>query len=212
MSDLNNIRLSETVIAALYKDTLIALDDIKIKDEGVRKETAPVEKTTVQAPVTPAIPQPSEQETETTAPLVNTQKGLPANGEKWFLGDNAKGIAILVQDNNNVYLPDEHLQLLSSILAACKLNLGDVAIINHLQRPYTYREIKSLTQVRYCLLFNVTTQSVQLPLTFPMYQIQSYDNCTFLSAADLSAMTGATQEAKLEKSKLWLCLKQIFLS
>lgn len=212
MSDLNNIRLSETVIAALYKDTLIALDDVKIKDEGRKMEAVPTANITAPQPEIPAQNPASQPEPAAQAPLVIAPKGLPAQGEKWFLGDNAKGVVILVSDANNVYLEDEHLQLLSSILAACKLNLGDVAIVNHLQRPYSYKEIKSLTQARYCLLFNVTTQSLQLPLTFPNYQIQSYDNCTFVAASDLSAMTGASQEAKLEKSKLWLCLKQIFLS
>jgi hypothetical protein len=49
-----------------------------------------------------------------------------------------------------------------------------------------------------------------LPFSIPDYQVQQYANCTFLSAKDLHQMTNDSQDAKLEKTKLWICLKKIF--
>jgi hypothetical protein len=193
MPGLQNIQIPGALIASLYKDTLIALDSFKENEE--KHEENPVKP----APVQPVTPQPQQPAAPVMAPTT-----------KWFLGDNAKGIVILVQDNENVYLAEESLQLLSGILSACRLNLGDVAIVNTTQVHYSYSQIKEQTLVRYFFLFNVPTQSVQLPFAIPHYQVQQYDGCTFLTAPDLTQMMGNAPEAKLEKSKLWLCLKKIF--
>ncbi len=194
MPGLQNIQIPGALIASLYKDTLIAIDSFKQTEEKAGKTAEPAQPE-----------QPAEQ------PVRETGKApVMAPSSKWFLGDNARGIVILVQDPHNVYLAEDSLQLLSGILSACRLNLGDVAIVNITQVDHTYRQIKELTTVRYFFLFNVTTQQVQLPFAIPHYQVQQYDNCTFLTAPDLTQMMGTAPEAKLEKSKLWLCLKTIF--
>ena len=48
---------------------------------------------------------------------------------KWFLGHNKKQITIIVHDTEAVFLNDNAYTFLSSILAACKLNVGDVVPI-----------------------------------------------------------------------------------
>ncbi len=42
----------------------------------------------------------------------------------------------MVNYDNAVHLPDEELNFLTNMLAACKLSLGDVAIVN----KYNYKE------------------------------------------------------------------------
>lgn len=129
---------------------------------------------------------------------------------QWYLGSNLQKITMVVNQKDAVYLHDEALQFLSSILGACKLNLGDVAIVNYNNEPITYAFLKQHTMPQNLVLFGVTAQQVQLSFTVPNYQVQKYDNCNFLLAAPLESMLGNGQEAKLEKSKLWLSLKKMF--
>lgn len=129
---------------------------------------------------------------------------------KWYLGSNLRKITLFVNEKEAVYLLDDSLQFLTVILGACKLNLGDVSIINFQNDPIDYQLIKEKLSPNYLLLLGVTAQQVKLPFTVPHFQVQKYDNCQFLLAPSLEKMLGNSQEAKLEKSKLWLCLKKMF--
>lgn len=134
----------------------------------------------------------------------------PASERQWFLGSNLRKITLLVSEKEAVYLQDDSLQFLSAILGACKLNLGDVAIVNYQNDPVSYPLLKEKLQPAFLLLFGVTAAQVALPFTIPHYQVQKYDNCQLFLAPPLDQMLGTSQEAKLEKSKLWLCLKKMF--
>ncbi len=127
-----------------------------------------------------------------------------------YLGDNNQKIAIVVQDVNNRFLGEESLKLLVNMLTALQFTLQDVAIINIEATPFTYKEIAEQFQSRVCLMFNVTTQQIGLPFQMPDYKVQSFGNCKFLSSASLDKMKGNGKEAKVEKTKLWMCLKSIF--
>src|ERR1700716_539298 len=54
-----------------------------------------------------------------------------AAGTYKFLGSNQQKIGILVQSPGAAFLPDEQLNVLTKMLEACKLNMGDVALVNH---------------------------------------------------------------------------------
>ena len=152
----------------------------------------------------------SSQNEQKTAPkkgTENLEKNLP---KEWFLGNNQKNITLLVNEKEATYLKDESLQLLSAMLNACKLNLGDVAIVNYQNEAIPYTELKAKLKPVHLLLFDVTAKQVQLPFNVPFYQVQSYDGCQFLLAPSLETMLGTGQDAKLEKSKLWICLKKMF--
>ncbi len=138
------------------------------------------------------------------------KQGKPTAEREWYLGSNLQKITLLVSEKEAVYLQEDSLQFLSTILGACKLNLGDVAIVNFENDPIDYGFLKEKLSPSYLILFGVTAQQVQLPFTIPNYQVQKYDACQFLLAPPLNTMLGTTQEAKLEKSKLWLSLKKMF--
>lgn len=133
---------------------------------------------------------------------------VPAKPE--FLGNNQKNICILVKDTQAVYLNDHSLQFLSAILTACKLNLGDVAIVNFSKTALHYPSLKEWLSPKYMLVFDIGATTLQLPFNLPTYQVQAYDTCSFLFAPSLDQMTADTREAKIEKSKLWLSLKTMF--
>jgi len=147
-------------------------------------------------------------ETNAAAPIEKKMQKAPE--QKWFLGENKKHVVIAVKDDEAVYLRDEWLQFLSSIFIACKLNLGDVAIINYAKNNFSYTELSEKLSPEFFLMLDVTAKEIQLPFTVPDYQIQKYNQCNFLLAPSLQSMQGNTQEAKLEKSKLWLSLKKMF--
>jgi len=124
-----------------------------------------------------------------------------------FLGKNKKQIAIIVNNDDALYLPDEQLSFLLGILAACKLTMEDVAIINiKKNEALTYKTLTKELNTEKIFLFGVDASEIELPLQFPYYQIQQYNKQLYLSSPLLSIL----QDDKAEKSKLWLCLKQVF--
>jgi len=180
MNSENNL-LPPFVIASLYKDELVLVDDQKSSNAD----------------------KPKKGEAVATAPQ-EIQKPIS------YLGDNQKKITILLQDTAAVHLADESLQFLTSILAACKLNMGDVAIVNTVHHPVQYTQIKTELKPSTIILFDISTASIALPFEVPHYQVQQYDNCTLLFSAPLQSMLVKTDAAKLEKGKLWNALKKTF--
>ena len=180
---LDKIQLPDFLIAGLFKDTLVITDDSK-----------PVKST--------------PKTIETVAPL--HQKETTAPPKQLFLGDNKKNITILVNDGEAVYLRDEWLKFLTNILAACKLNIGDVAIINQSQNKITFIELQPVTTPKYLITFGVGAKDIALTFNIPDYQVQDYNKCIFLLCPPLSVMFGDTEAVKLEKTKLWVSLKRMF--
>ena len=70
---------------------------------------------------------------EETAPVAINKTATTANNYK-FLGNNQQQITIIVDYEQEAFIPDKHLQFLTKMLEACKLNLGDVAIVNHAKK------------------------------------------------------------------------------
>ncbi|MGN6615758.1 MAG: hypothetical protein ACTHJ5_01160 [Ilyomonas sp.] len=195
------IQLPDFIIADLYKDTLVVTDDLLAKPVSQKQERKVTEL------------QQKSVEIRNEEIEIKSEKGkieLKEKHEKFFLGENRKNITILVSDDQNVFLDDESLQLLSGILAACRLNIADAAIVNYYRNTFNYQHLKQSLQPKYLFMFDVLPQQIQLPFTMPQYQKQPYDNCIFLAVPSLNIMKKNTKEARVEKSKLWVCLKGIF--
>lgn len=137
-------------------------------------------------------------------------KKVAPTTKQWFLGENKKNVLIALNDTEAVFLRDEWLQFLSTILQACHLNLADVAIINLANQEVSYKKVVEELSPKYFLLFDINLKAFQLPFVIPNYQIQNYNLSQFLLSASLLNMEGSSQEAKLEKSKLWISLKKMF--
>lgn len=124
-----------------------------------------------------------------------------------FLGDNQKKVIILVNSEEAIYLPEPELNFLLGILTACRLSMGDVALINTANNSHaSYTTIANQLNAEKLILFGVDPESLGLPLQFPKYQIQNFNNQVYLSSASLHEL----QSDKEEKLKLWNCLKMIF--
>ena len=124
-----------------------------------------------------------------------------------YLGKNQQQIVICVSYEGLAFIPDQQLEFLANILKACKLTLADVAIINLQQTgPLNYQQLQQETRYRYLLLFGKEASAISLPLNFPAYQVQAFNNCTYLSADPLEQI-----EADKElKTRLWTSLKKVF--
>ncbi len=124
-----------------------------------------------------------------------------------YLGDNRKGIVIIVKAPEAVYLPDDQLNFLLGILTACKLSMADIALLNLSQiAEISYNEITRQLGAEKIILFGVEPAALELPLQFPYYQVQQYNNQTYLASPGLTVIVND----RAEKTKLWASLKQLF--
>ena len=169
------IKLPDFIIADLYKDSLVVLNE---------EAATPMEE--------PGIAAINEDE------------------KPFYFGDNTQHICILLNNATHEFTDDASLQLLSNLLAALNYTLSDAAIINHHRTPVIYPQISEVLQPRVCLLFGITTQVLQLPFMIPNYQLQRYEDCTFIQACAIEGMKDNDDNAKAEKRKLWTCLKTVF--
>jgi len=134
---------------------------------------------------------------------VAAKNGLP------YLGSNEKGICLLVSYPQDVYLPDEQLNFLTSILQACKLNLGDVAIVNHAREKFTFEDLRKQLTCNHLLIFGAGTELPGIDAT-PPFTVQNINDCYIVYSPAAEQLNNNNPESKLLKSKLWNCLKQMF--
>lgn len=190
----DKINLPDLLLADLYKDGLVVIDNEvnSSKKSQPQKELKPAEEMI----------------------LVNktVAKNPDDDGKKplSYLGNNKKNISIIVKDEQAIHLQDELLDMLSAILSACKLNLADVAIINTHNQQVNDSILRSELRPASVILFGVETSQIGLPFSISGYKSYPFNNCSYLQASSLEKMSGNSTDAKLEKSKLWVCLKTLF--
>lgn len=123
------------------------------------------------------------------------------------LGNNQQRVLVVVNYAEVPFLPDGELGFLTGILGACKLSMNDVAIINYAHHgALQYKEVLDHFSSRTVLLFGVEPAEFGLPMNFPHYQVQAFTGINFLYAPLLKEL----ENDRVEKSKLWVCLKRIF--
>lgn len=135
--------------------------------------------------------------------------GQESTGYK-FLGSNNRRIVIIVRHPGEVFLPERHLEFLIKILGACKLNIGDVAIVNDGFKTVDINKLTLQLQPKQLILFGTEPTELRLPFSFPQFKLQDYALCTYLYVPTLDNLNNESEEAKLLKTKLWICLKTMF--
>jgi len=132
---------------------------------------------------------------------------IPEKQPVKFLGNNQKHILIVTSNAAVAFLTDNELVFLTNILAACKLTIADVAIINKEQyTPADYTDVLELLQSKTVILFGVDPLAFGLPINFPHFQLQKFHHYTYLYAPELEEI----EQDKNLKTKLWACLKTLF--
>ena len=191
--------LLNSVLVSLYKDTLVLPEMAKKKPE--------------------IIPNPLDAQIKTldthapAAVQIETEKNhtpISDLGEIKYLGEHLKQVTIIVKDELAVYLNENDLTLLSSILSACKLTLADIALINVAQQKLSLHEILNVLPSKLVMIFDVSSTTLKIKLPTTLYKSIQLGDTYLLFSNSLSLMQGGDQSAKLEKGKLWAILKSLF--
>ncbi len=181
---INKIRLSPHLLADLYADTLVVTESISMPESA-----APASE-----PVTPPATASTPQVAATATP-------------RRHLGSNAQRIAIIVHQPEFAFLPDGELQFLTTILTACKLGLGDIALINAAGRDAeSFTEQLDELGSEKVILFGVEPLGIGLPIHFPPFRLQAFNKRTYLHGPALPEL----ESDKNVKLQLWNCLKTLF--
>lgn len=178
-----NIQLPDFLIADLYKDCLVELDDLKSSNA---------------LSLTQSFNQDTQEE------VVAIKQPIA------FLGENKQHIIVLVEDEETTILNHADLQFLTNVLKACHLTMGDIAIVNVQQQAITYTQLSEELKARVVLLFQVQPSVIHLPFSIPDFQPQPYAGVTYLKAPALKEINLPTAEARLLKTSLWTNLQKIF--
>jgi hypothetical protein len=177
---LNDIHLPLTAIADLYKTVLI-------EDKGFA-----VQKNEAEKPVPEEI---KETKLKKESPTLT------------FLGNNKKQVVIIVSYPDTLYIPDDKLAFLTTILTACKLNLADIALLNFANSgKVLYKDFFETVPAKCVIFFGVQPDMLSVPMNFPFFQVQHFDNVNYLSSPPLDQI----EADKTLKGNLWTSLKKIF--
>ncbi|HSZ84964.1 MAG TPA: hypothetical protein VK787_02980 [Puia sp.] len=142
--------------------------------------------------------------------LVDAKKNENVFPRYKFLGNNQKQITIVVQSHNAVFIEEKHLSFITKMLEACKMNIGDIALVSHTNTPVIIQQLKQQLQPQTLILFGIESVDIKLPFNFPQFKTQDYDGCTYLCVPSLNELDSDVPESKLLKSKLWVCLRKLF--
>ena len=209
--------LPNSVLVSLYKDTLVLPELAKKKPEIIPNPLeAPVAQATINKVTTPteAIDAQATSRVPIEADKDNnyntTNEPIKELGQIKYLGEHLKQVTIIVKDELAVYLNENDLTLLSSILSACKLTLADIALINVAQQKLSLHEILNVLPSKLVMIFDVSSTTLKIKLPTTLYKSIQLGDTYLLFSNSLSLMQGGDQSAKLEKGKLWAILKSLF--
>jgi hypothetical protein len=127
-----------------------------------------------------------------------------------FLGNDQKKISLLLSSPENTFIADNHLAFLAKMLQAVNMTLADVAILNHHTQSVDITKLKEQLHPRIIILFGLEPRQINLPFNSPAFKIQEYDGCSYLYAPPLEELNRDSEQGKLLKSKLWVCLRKLF--
>jgi hypothetical protein len=192
--------LPNSVLVSLFKDTLV-LPELAKKQPEIIPNPLDAQIKTLDAQATTTEVQ---TETDKDNSSINDSRQIK------YLGEHLKQVTIIVKDELAVYLNENDLTLLSSILSACKLTLADIALINVAQQKLSLHEILNVLPSKLVMIFDVSSTTLKIKLPTTLYKSIQLGDTYLLFSNSLSLMQGGDQSAKLEKGKLWAILKSLF--
>jgi hypothetical protein len=187
--------LPNPLLVSLYKDTLVLPELSKKKVEINEKRIEKLE----------------EKKIEEREPIAGTAEMMATNNTSFkYLGEHLQGVTVIVKDDLAVYLNETDLNLLTSILKACKLTLADIALVNVAQQKLSLHQILATLPAKLVIIFEVSGTELKMKLPTTLYKSVQLGDTYLLFSNSLASMQGTDQLAKVEKSKLWNVLKQLF--
>jgi hypothetical protein len=139
-----------------------------------------------------------------------TDEGKSKTPPLLYLGTNARSIIVLVDYPGEEFLPSAQLQFLTIMLNACNLTLQDVAVINVARQAGIIQELLQSVHPRFMLLFGADPVNLPIFQDMPDLEITETGGISAIKAPSLDQLNQNDKEGRLLKSRLWLCLKQLF--
>lgn len=116
---------------------------------------------------------------------------------------------VVVSLSEGKALPHQQLDFLNNIMKACNLEKANYSIIANRQDELPdYKATFSQFKQKQLILFGISPAAIGLPINFPHFQVQSFQEVRYLAAPKLDTIE-ADKELKMQ---LWQCLKQLFPS
>ena len=138
-------------------------------------------------------------DTASNKPETPTTENLASGPVDTVVFSQAEGKALLSQQ----------LDFLHNIMKACKLEKKDYTIITNKQADFSdYQSTFGQFKQKQLILFGIDPAAIGLPINFPHFQVQSFQQVRYLAAPTLEAI----EVDKALKMQLWQCLKQLFPS
>jgi DNA polymerase III psi subunit len=117
-----------------------------------------------------------------------------------------KGILVVVFWSE-ITLNEKQDAFLQSILKACKIESNKVNIICTSNPQFgDYTQLITSFGAEKCLLFGLEPSAINLPMNFPSFQIQQYQNQQYLWSPSLEEI----EMDKAQKLTLWNSLQKLF--
>lgn len=127
-----------------------------------------------------------------------------------WLGNFKRQVLVVVNDPGALHINDADFELLGKILGAVKLSVADIALVNAAKYSLNYYTLNEKLPAGVALYFGIQPVDIGAPLKFPMFQVQNWNNTTFIYAPPLAEINAATPQAVALKKDLWAALKKVF--
>ena len=122
-----------------------------------------------------------------------------------YFGKNRKNFLILIKETNQEKLAEADNKLLTGILAAGQLSLGDVAIVNMAKTEATFLDIYKKLKPISVVSFGVDTKEMGVPHEFELYKPTKIKAITWIISHNFVAL----HSDKTKKLGLWTALKEL---
>jgi hypothetical protein len=128
-----------------------------------------------------------------------------------FLGENIRSVCFLAHYPEGDFLPPDQLRFLQKILAACKLSLNDIALLNIAHITFDLAGLRLQLHPKILFLWGISPLSAGLKSELPDFHISVVDGISVIPVASPELMSGSGNEGTEFKQRLWISLKKLFI-
>lgn len=114
----------------------------------------------------------------------------------------------VISGNDGSSLTETSYIFLQNVLKACKIDMGETAVLTKTSTLLSggLSSLQQAYQSPVILLFGLNPTILALPVHFPAFQVQAYNDCQYMWAPGLDEIAAD----KSLKSTLWQALQKIF--
>lgn len=127
-----------------------------------------------------------------------------------FQGGNKQKISFVVSDASADFMNENEMSFLLKILAACKLVLEDISLINLAKTPASFTQISDQLHPRIIFCWGVRPAKLGLSSELPDFSVSDLNGISVVPVHSRDVLQGDSKEGVELKKRLWACLKKLF--